>query len=775
MIAMDRAPFRYAVVTAGLLLIAQLGSAQNTDPIVADVVPTGNRLIPSDQITGQMKTKRGSRLSQTALEQDQFELKKSGAFSDVRIRTLQNPDGRITVFADVVEYPSLVQDVRYEGAKHLKVEELDQLSGIRRGTPLNPTANQKACYNILEKLHDQGRRFASVVLEKGWQIGDTSVVFRITEGPISKIAKIDIIGHTDWVSTPRLKTQINSSRSILTIGGDYEPKKVEADVMALVEYYKNLGYLDVRVYTEFIPQPDESHLKLIFHIFEGVRYRIGKIQLNGNKVYTEDQLMKLTKLREGEFYEKKVIQADLKLIEAKYGYEGRKVPVEHQYFVSGEGEVTVQYEVREMPPVHVGNIEPVGNTRTRTSVILKQIGLYPGQILTFPDLQVAEERLRNSGLFEVDQQSGVGPRIEVRDLDTPGDYKDIFVHVQETSTGTFMLGLGINSDAGLTGNIVINERNFDILNIPRNLDELLSGSAFRGAGQEFRVELTPGTTLQRYSVSWRDPSIADSKFSLAISLYYYERAYNEYGEDRTGMRVAVGRQLNRYWNASETVRVEGVDIYGIAPGATPAISDFAGHHFQVGFRSALTRDTRDSYLRPTTGSVLDFAFEEVLGDYDFPLATAEFKKFWTTYQRRDGSGKQVLSMRSQIAFAGDNTPVYERFYAGGFSSMRGFEFRGVGPFENGLNVGGRFSFLNTIEYQIPVLANDKFFLVGFVDHGTVESKVDLNNYRITAGLGFRVVTPLTGPVPIAFDFGVPIRQGPNDIKQLVSFYVGFSS
>src|SRR5262245_55397974 len=775
MFAMDRAPLRYAVVTAALLLAARLVAAQNPAPFVADVVPMGNRLIPADQITGQMKTKRDTRFSQTTLEQDQLELRRSGAFSDVRMRTQTGPDGRVTVYVDVAEYPSLVQEVRYEGHKHLKLEDLEGLSGIRRGTPLNPPANQMACNRILDKLHEQGRRFASVVLEEGGRVGDTRVVFRITEGPISKVTSIEMVGHGEWVSSARLKTQINSSSTFLSIGGDFNPKMVEADVQALVTYFKNLGYLDVRISTELIPHPDESNLKLVFHIYEGTRYRVGRIQLNGNKVYSEDQLMKLTKMKEGEYYDGKVIQADLQLIEAKYGFGGRKVPVQHQYFTSGPDEVTVQYEVVEMPPVRAGDIRAIGNERTRESVILRQIGIYPGQILSFPDIKIAEDRLANFGLFDVNPQLGIAPRIEVRDLDRPGEVKDIFVHVQETSTGTFMLGLGVNSDAGLTGNIVINERNFDLFKVPRNLEELLSGNAFRGGGQEFRVEAMPGTQFQRYTASWRDPSIFDTPFSLAIGGYYYDRAFVEYQESRIGTRITVGRQLNRYWNVNEAQRVEGVNVFAVAAGATPAITNDLGRHFLLGFRTGITRDSRDSYLRPTTGSVFDFAFEQVLGDYQFPTATAEDKQFWTTYARRDGSGKHVFSIRSQVSFTGDNTPVFERFYAGGFASLRGFEFRGVGPFENGLNIGGRFSFVNTMEYQVPVLASDKFFLVGFVDHGTVERTVSINDYRVTAGLGFRIVTPLTGPVPIPFDFGVPIVKGTFDCSQLLSFYVGFSN
>src|SRR5262249_22104245 len=147
-------------------------------------------------------------------------------------------------------------------------------------------------------------------------------------------------------------------------------------------------------------------------------------------------------------------------------------------------------------------------------------------------------------------------------------------------------------------------------------------------------------------------------------------------------------------------------------------------------------------------------------------------RFFTVWQRTDGSGKQVLAARSQISWAGSNAPVFERFFAGGFRTIRGFEFRGVGPFVNGQAVGGDFQFLNSLEYQIRIRANDRLYAVAFVDSGTVESNVDIKNYRVSAGFGLRIIVPMFGPVPIALDFGFPIVKGPDDHTQIFSFWVG---
>ena len=258
--------------------------------------------------------------------------------------------------------------------------------------------------------------------------------------------------------------------------------------------------------------------------------------------------------------------------------------------------------------------------------------------------------------------------------------------------------------------------------------------------------------------------------------YYYDRIFNEYNESRVGGRVTVGRQLNKYWTASTSLRIENVGVNDVSYFAPPEIRSVIGSNFLVGVSAGVTRDTRDSYLRATEGSLLDIRFEQVFGEFTYPLVNVDFNKYWTIYQRADGSGRHVLAMHNQVALAGAQTPVYDAYYAGGFRSMRGFEFRGISP-ENplypGFKIGGDFMLLNSLEYQLPVLANDHLFLVAFVDSGTVERSIELRNYRVSAGVGVRFVVPMLGPVPIALDFGFPIVKSDQDREQIFSFRVGF--
>ncbi len=259
---------------------------------------------------------------------------------------------------------------------------------------------------------------------------------------------------------------------------------------------------------------------------------------------------------------------------------------------------------------------------------------------------------------------------------------------------------------------------------------------------------------------------------MTESVYYRERLFNEYTEGRVGDRVSLGHQFTKEWSASLGVRVEDVNVFNVSAGAPPDYTTQIGQHFLVAPGLTVAYDTRDSFLKPTEGGKIEFQYEQVFGDNTFPIFNVEGTRYFTTWQRPDGSGKHVLMFRSQFSWEGEQAPVYERFFGGGYMSIRGFEFRGVGPNTNGFMTGGNFQWLNTIEYQIPIRANDQLYFVTFIDSGTVESKIGIGTYRVSAGFGVRITVPMMGPVPIALDFGFPIVKAAGDQTQVFSFWVG---
>jgi outer membrane protein assembly factor BamA len=765
------------VLVCGLTALAQAPAAR---VVVADVVVDGNKLTPTQQITTLLKTRAGADYNADVVQQDVRTLYATKQFANVQADMRPQPDGRVVVYFLVRDLPSVIQRVVYHGARHLGSDDeiSKNITHLHVGDPLHPTTNKIAAQAIVNKLNEDGRPFASCDLLRGDQPNDTEVIFNISEGPQARIGSIGFEGNA-FVDGSVLKTHIQSTQKGplgLLFPGKLNQPLIDADIAKLEDYYKSFGYLDVKVSRDLRWSPDGRDVELVFHVHEGIRYQVKDApKVSGATSLPPEKLEPYVQVKAGQYYNQADVDKDLAAIKDVLGVQGREARVQHATFYAKDapGVCTVQYEVIERPPARVGQIFIVGNTRTRQDIILNQVPLYPGQVLSFPAVRESERNLARLGIFKATPENH--PTVTVIDdpANPDSEFKDVLVTVEEDNTGSLLFGVGVNSDAGLTGSIVLNEHNFDIARWPTSLEDMLSGNAFRGGGQELRLEAVPGTQLQRYTMSWREPFLFNSPYSLGVNAYYYDHVFNEDDESRLGGRVTVGRRLNEYWTVSGSFRAENVGIHNVSPFAPPVYQEVVGNNTLIGFRAGVTYDDRDSFLRPTKGQLLDISYEQVTGTNNYPLVNVDFNKYFTVWQRADGTGRHVIALHSAVGWAGTTTPVYERFYAGGFRSIRGFEFRGVGPDINGFKVGGDFMLLNSLEYQVPVKANDSIMLVGFIDSGTVEERVDIKDYRVAAGFGVRVVVPMLGQVPIALDFGFPIVKGPRDNEQVFSFWLGF--
>jgi len=249
--------------------------------------------------------------------------------------------------------------------------------------------------------------------------------------------------------------------------------------------------------------------------------------------------------------------------------------------------------------------------------------------------------------------------------------------------------------------------------------------------------------------------------------------YRDWNEQRLGGRVSLGYQFSP--DLSGNVAFRGEDILITQPrvaGVAP-LDAVLGHTQLYSVMPTLKHDTRDNTFLATEGHYIEGAFEYAFGSFQFPRFTFNYRRHFMMRERPDGSGRHVLSFYHIFGIEGNNTPIYERFYAGGFSTLRGFQFRGASPQINTVEVGGNFESISSIEYMFPITADDMLRAVTFVDFGTVEPNLSINNFRVAPGVGLRITIPALGPAPIALDFAVPVSYAPTDIKQIFSFFVGF--
>jgi outer membrane protein insertion porin family len=347
--------------------------------------------------------------------------------------------------------------------------------------------------------------------------------------------------------------------------------------------------------------------------------------------------------------------------------------------------------------------------------------------------------------------------------------------VQETQTGRFTVGVGVNSDAGVLGNIVLEEQNFSLFNLPSRPGDILYGNAFRGDGQHFRIEAVPGNELQRYTVTFNEPYLFDTPFSFGTNAFYYTRFFEDWRERRFGGNITSGYQVRPDLSLAFTARAERVRLTNPRVPTPPEVAEVVGDNDLYTGKITLLQDTRDNAFLPTEGYMVELAYEQAFGQFTYPKGTIDARTYFLAYQRPDRSGRHVISLRGRAGVSGDNTPVFERFFIGGTTTLRGFDFRNASPVVNGTTVGGDFMLLGSIEYLLPITADDSLRMVFFVDTGTCEPDVELHadTFRVAPGFGLRISVPGMGPAPIALDFAWPVVKADTDDTRVFSFYVGF--
>lgn len=353
-------------------------------------------------------------------------------------------------------------------------------------------------------------------------------------------------------------------------------------------------------------------------------------------------------------------------------------------------------------------------------------------------------------------------------------YADIVTTLEEAPTGRLMVGVAASSFQGLFGNITVYEKNFDIFNVPRSFNDIFNGTAFRGGGQEFRLDLQPGTMINRFQMSLREPYLFGLPIGGAAAGYLFNRLYPDWSEARGGGRFSLGRQFGTSTYADVAMRVEDVNFYGYRNPAPAPYLAASGHSFLASLRPSLRFDNRNSPFMATKGQYAEFSFEQGWGTYTWSKFDAEGRMHYTTGSRPDGTGKRFVTLRGHFGIATQSLPVYERFFAGNFGSLRGFQYRTVSPKALGVPVGGVMMALGSLEYQFPWTAADTVHQVVFTDIGTVENDFNFSKLRVSVGTGLRLMIPALGPVPLGFDIAIPVMYAEGDALRYFNFSMSAS-
>ncbi|MBI5367526.1 MAG: outer membrane protein assembly factor, partial [Planctomycetes bacterium] len=311
------------------------------------------------------------------------------------------------------------------------------------------------------------------------------------------------------------------------------------------------------------------------------------------------------------------------------------------------------------------------------------------------------------------------------------------------------------------------------------------------AGQFFRISAQPGAARSRYGIDFREPWFFGEPIGFSVSAFYFSKRRFFFDEERFGGTVGFDKRFDDIpgFTVGVNFRGERIQIGNIDSDAPEAAFTVAGGSNLIALEPWAEWDLRDSAIFPSEGHDvrLTTTAAGLGGDYYFLRADLVLEKFWTMY-KTETDGKHVLALVGRGGISGpygpsNEVPIFERYFAGGTGSARGFQFRTISPKDEfGNELGGNALLSATAEYSMPIYrtevrGRELDILRGAVwlDAANVETnwqQFEPRHFRISAGFGVRFQVPQLGQVPIAIDIGFPLKKEEGDETQLVQLNLG---
>ena len=719
----------------------------------------GTKTVDEARLRDLMTSKSGTAYRSENLDNDIKALYESGLVDDVRF--LAEPvGGGVRLIAEVATRPAL-GGVGFVGNSIFSDQKLAKESKMKAGGALSDEQILEARRNIEKYYQGYGYPDVSVThrTQATGQSGLSDLIFVIDEGTKNEVRNIRFEGNTVFTD-PELRKEMKVKEkgwfSWLTKSGRFESDQLDTDLDAILDYYRGKGYLRASSPGIRREPVNDGRVDLVIQINEGEKYTVEGVGFGKMSVFTPEELYPALTLNGNDAYSSKEMRADITMIRSYYGSRGyADALVTPDIRDAGPNRVNITYRITEGSRFRVGRVNIEGNTKTQDKVIRREIPLKPGDMFNTVELETTKARLDNLGYFS-----------EVQTTGSPGGsgYRDVNVLVEEKATGSVGVGLGFSSIDSIVGFLTLEQSNFDLLN-PWN---------FTGGGQRFSMNLRVGSKRSEFSMSLVEPWFMDQQLSLGGELFYKQSTYfsDFYEQTNLGAAVSLRKPLGTRSSLKGEYRLEQVsvdseinanDYGGLGDASQLSDANIGGDFLRSAIAVNYLYDSRDSSVQTRSGHKIDLGLTLaggiIGGDVNTVSFSAQGSKLWNL------KWDSILSVSGEIASV-DNLedgepPIFERMFLGGGRTLRGFEFRDVGPRDTGFTdevFGGNSLGYISFEYTVPIIETVRaavFYDTGFVNSGSWD--VVPNDLYSDVGVGIRLKLPIS-PLPLALDYAIPVSS-----------------
>ncbi|MBT3193395.1 MAG: outer membrane protein assembly factor BamA, partial [Verrucomicrobia bacterium] len=657
-------------------------------PIVQDVQVKHSGMGKSDAeyVLAHTRTRVGHELNAKTVSQEVKQLLATGKFTVVDAEVEELEDGvRLTY---TVQAKLLLEaEPEVLGVSEFSDSKVRKWLALSEGQLVDDQTVGVAVREVLKEYREESYGDATAVwafepVDRSTGLVRLSITF--TEGPVSYIGDVRVQGNK-ILSAGDLRTALTRPSPWNPIRWfwkkRYERFELDDIEAGVKERYMDHGFFDVQVSASVGEAQDKGKSVAIVVVDEGTQYRVGTIALSGVTLFPEQELRGLITLSTGKVASMSGIGAMADRLQTYYGDRG--------YLHAGarfsldpnkeRGIVDLAFTIREGELVHIRNVIIRGNTRTKDEVIRRELHVYPGEVYNQTRVRRSERRINNLGFFE-------SVRALPEETGTPAQ-RDLVFDVAEKRTGQFMLGAGFSSVDNLIGFAELSQGNFDLLGWPH----------FTGDGQKLRLRAQFGSTRKAYELSIIEPWFLDRRLSLGFDVYRRDRNYSDYDIERTGASLSLGKALpgpNRItfrYNIEESVITDvsdtntyyELDSYDFASDTgTEYLFESEQDRIKSTLSATLLHDTRNNPFVPTKGNKISLFYSVSGGPlgfdtdiYDVGIRSTSYVPLWFGH---------VFNLRTRVEFVeafGDSetVPLTDRLFLGGGRTLRGFDYRDVGP------------------------------------------------------------------------------------------------
>jgi outer membrane protein insertion porin family len=732
--------------------------------VIRDIRIEGIQRVEAGTVFSYLPVKVGETMTDEKAAQAIRALFATGFFQDVRVEV----EGNVLVVS-VQERPAIAQ-IDFVGMKEFPAEEVRKAlreNGIAEGRTYDKGIVDQAEQEIKRQYLTRGRYGVTITttvtpLDRN-RVG---INFTVDEGEVAKIRSINIVGNRAYAEQTLIdlmKLETPGWLSWYTKNDQYSRQKLQADLEAIRSHYLNNGYLDFSIEsTQVSITPDKRDIYITINIAEGEKYTVREVKLGGQLLVPEAELMSLVTLKPGEPFSREKLTESTRKISERLGDEGYAFANANAVPDIDKEKRTVAFAIMVDPGrrVYVRRINVVGNTRTRDEVVRREMRQLEGSFYDAQKLQLSKRRVDRLNYFS---------EVQVDTEPVPGttDQVDVTVKVKEKPTGNILFGVGFSSGDGVILQGSVNQQNIF------------------GSGKAVGLSANTSKVNRNIGLSYTDPYFTVDGVSAGFDIFNrrfdaQNLGIGEYVTETMGAGVRMGFPITELDRINLGVTVEQTDIE-LFQGAPLRFQDFVsdnGNSPQALITTASwVRDRRDSAIWTTSGTVQRALVEGALPVLDLRYYKVGYQLQWYWSPIPD----LTLMLGGEVGYGagydGKDLPFYKAYYAGGATSVRGYEQNSLGPRDLNGVLGGSRKFVGTSEllFPMPGLGQDRSVRLGvFFDVGQVWNDTDgqtLSDLKLRYSTGgvFSWNSPF-GPLKLII--AQPLNDEPGDQIQRFQFVFG---